>query len=83
MPECNSHTTSVNNIHRNTHRLIHDVLHIAEVTRAISAGDFGCVEDLLSNLAMIFHSAGSKNYCTEILYFIHNFKYVWKRDGFE
>ncbi|KAJ7467913.1 hypothetical protein FB451DRAFT_1039789 [Mycena latifolia] len=71
------------NARQNTRRLIHDLLHVAEVTRAISAADFGRVEDLLGNLAMIFRGAGSKNYCTEILYFKHNLNYVWKGDGFE
>ncbi|KAJ6536231.1 hypothetical protein B0H19DRAFT_962812 [Mycena capillaripes] len=84
MPERSSpSTTPVDNVHGNIRRLIHDLLHVAEVTRAISAGDLGRVEDLLGNLAMIFRGAGSKNYCTEILYFVHNLKYVWKGDGFE
>ncbi|KAJ6550620.1 hypothetical protein DFH09DRAFT_829723, partial [Mycena vulgaris] len=64
-------------VRENTRKLIHDLLYVAEVTRAISSGDFGRVEDILSNLAMIFRGAGSKNYCTEILYFMHNLKYVW------
>ncbi|KAJ7690873.1 hypothetical protein B0H17DRAFT_856230, partial [Mycena rosella] len=63
-------------INANTRKLVRDLLHVAEVTRAISARDFGRVEDL-GNLAMIFRGAGSKSYCTEILYFIHNLKYVW------
>ncbi|KAJ7914007.1 hypothetical protein B0H13DRAFT_1712280 [Mycena leptocephala] len=83
MPERSPSTAPVDNIHGNTRRLIHDLLHVAEVTRAIADGDFGRVEDLLGNLAMIFRGAGSKNYCTEIMYFIHNLKYVWKGDGFE
>ncbi|KAJ7838985.1 hypothetical protein B0H13DRAFT_2677309 [Mycena leptocephala] len=83
MPERSPSTAPVDNIHGNTRRLIHDLLHVAEVTRAIADGDFGRVEDLLGNLAMIFRGAGSKNYCTEIMYFIHNLKYVWKGDGFD
>ncbi|KAJ7659847.1 hypothetical protein B0H17DRAFT_954562 [Mycena rosella] len=82
-PDRSLSTTPVDDINANTRKLVHDLLHVAEVTRAISAGDFGRVEDLLGNLAMIFRGAGSKNYCTEILYFIHNLKYVWKGDGFE
>lgn len=70
-------------IHQNTRLLIHDLLYVAEVTRAISDGDFGRVEDILPTLAMIFRGAGGKNYCTEILHFIHNMKKVWKGDGFE
>jgi hypothetical protein len=70
-------------IHQNTRLMIHDFFYVAEVTHAISQGDWGRVEDILPNLAMIFRGAGSKNYCTEILHFIHNLKYVWKGDGFE
>ncbi len=70
-------------IHQNTRLLIHDLLYVAEVTRAISDGDFGRVEDILPNLAMMFRGAGGKNYCTEILHFMHNMKKVWKGDGFE
>ncbi|KAJ7455167.1 hypothetical protein FB451DRAFT_1049047 [Mycena latifolia] len=81
-PECLPSSSPVDNIHGNTQRLIHDLLHVSEVTRAISDGDFGRVEDLLGNLAMIFRGAGSKNYCIEILYFVHNLKFVWKGDGF-
>ena len=69
--------------HQNTRLLVHDLLYVAEVTRAISAGDWGRVEDILPQLAMIFRGAGSKNYCTEILHFIHNLKKVWKGEGFE
>ncbi|KAJ6579121.1 hypothetical protein DFH09DRAFT_866630, partial [Mycena vulgaris] len=76
-------TTPPDIVRENTRKLIHDLLYVAEVTRAISSGDFGRVEDILSNLAMIFRGAGSKNYCTEILYFMHNLKYVWKGDGFD
>ncbi|KAJ7078342.1 hypothetical protein C8R44DRAFT_654613 [Mycena epipterygia] len=82
-PNRSPSSTPVDEIHENTRRLIHDLLHVAEVTRAISNCDFGRVEDILSNLAMIFRGAGSKNYCTEILYFTHNLKHVWKGDGFE
>ncbi|KAF8215599.1 hypothetical protein K438DRAFT_1560841 [Mycena galopus ATCC 62051] len=82
MPDRSS-TANPDIIYGNTRKLLHDLLHVAEVTRAISDGDFGRVEDLLGNLAMIFCGAGSKNYCTEILHLIHNFKYIWKGDGFE
>ncbi|KAK7016044.1 hypothetical protein R3P38DRAFT_2542966, partial [Favolaschia claudopus] len=82
-PERNPSSSPVDNLRENTRRLVHDLLYVAEVTRAISDCDFGRVEDLLGNLAMIFRGAGSKNYCTEILHFIHNLKYVWKGDGFD
>ena len=69
--------------YQNLRLLTHDLLYVAELTRAISDGDWGRVEDMISNLAMIFRGAGSNNYCTEILHFIHNLKKVWKGDGFE
>jgi hypothetical protein len=50
---------------------------MAELVRAISDGDIGRIEDMLPMLAMMFRGAGSNNYCTEILHFIHNLKYVW------
>jgi hypothetical protein len=75
--------TPTDDVRENTRRLIYNLLYVAEVTRAISAGDFGRVEDLLGNLAMMFRGAGSKKYCTEILYFTYNLKKVWKGDGFE
>ncbi|KAJ7679963.1 hypothetical protein B0H17DRAFT_943641 [Mycena rosella] len=83
MPERLPSSSPVDTIHGNTQRLIHDLLHVSEVTHAISDGDFGHVQDLPGNLAMIFRAVGSKNYCTEILYFMHNLKFVWKGDGFE
>jgi hypothetical protein len=61
MPIRSPSTIPTDVIHGNTRKLIHDLLHVAEVTRAISAGDFGRVEDLLGDLAMIFRGAGSKN----------------------
>ncbi|KAK7041186.1 hypothetical protein R3P38DRAFT_2768556 [Favolaschia claudopus] len=82
-PERNPSSSPGDNLRENTRRLVHDLLYVAEVTRAISDCDFGRVEDLLGNLAMIFRGAGSTNYCTEILHFIHNLKYVWKGDGFD
>ncbi|KAJ7751581.1 hypothetical protein B0H16DRAFT_1460136 [Mycena metata] len=76
-------TTQPDDVRENTRRLIHDLMYVAEVTRAISACNFGRVEDILGNLAMMFRGAGSKNYCTEILYFKHNLNKVWKGDGFD
>ncbi|KAJ7150360.1 hypothetical protein C8R46DRAFT_915028 [Mycena filopes] len=70
-------------VNENTKRLIHDLLYVSEVTRAISECDFGRVEDILSTLGMMFRGAGSKNYSTEILYFVHNMKYVWSGNGYE
>ncbi|KAJ7016532.1 hypothetical protein C8F04DRAFT_1342897 [Mycena alexandri] len=70
-------------VRENTRRLIHDLMYVSEVTRAISAGDFGRVEDILSTLGMMFRGAGSKNYSTEIMHFTHNMKLVWKGTGFD
>jgi hypothetical protein len=69
-------------MHQNNRLLIHDLLYVAEVTRAISDGDFGRVEDMLGGLALIFRGCGSKNYCAEIMHFIHKMKYIWKENGF-
>ena len=63
--------------HQNTRLLTRDLLVLAELIRAISDGDIGRVEDFLPQLAMMFRGAGSNNYCTEILHFILNLKYVW------
>ncbi|KAF7333998.1 hypothetical protein MVEN_02304400 [Mycena venus] len=50
----------VDTVRENTQRLIHDLIYLCEVTRAISAGDFGRVEDILTTLSMMFCGAGSK-----------------------
>jgi hypothetical protein len=60
--------------------LTHDLLYVIELIRAISDGDWGRIEDILGNLAMMFRGAGSNNYCAEILHFIHNLKKVWTPD---
>ncbi|KAK7013155.1 hypothetical protein R3P38DRAFT_2640298 [Favolaschia claudopus] len=70
-------------VRENTRRLIHDLIYVSEVTRAVSEGDFGRVEDILPTLGMMFRGAGSKNYSTEILHFIHNMKHVWNGNGFD
>jgi hypothetical protein len=63
--------------HQNSRLLTRDLLYLLELIRAISDGDIDRVEDLLPQLAMMFRGAGSNNYCTEILHFILNLKYVW------
>ena len=63
--------------HQNIRLLTRDLLVLSELIRAISDGDIGRVEDFLPQLAMMFRGAGSNNYCTEILHFILNLKYVW------
>jgi hypothetical protein len=63
--------------HCNLKILTHDLLYVIEVVSAASCGDWGRIEDILGSLAMMFHGAGSNNYCTEVLHFIHNLKKVW------
>jgi len=60
--------------------LTHDLVYVIELIHAISDGDWGRIEDILGNLAMMFRGAGSNNYCAEILHFIHNLKKVWTPD---
>jgi hypothetical protein len=66
--------------HRNIHILIRDLLYVAELVRAISDGDWGRIEDILGQLTMMFRGAGSNNYSTELLHFLHNLKMVWGED---
>ncbi|KAG1908727.1 uncharacterized protein F5891DRAFT_936980 [Suillus fuscotomentosus] len=63
--------------HHNLQLLTRDLLYVLELTSAISHGDWGCIEDILGNLAMIFRGAGSNNYCSEILHFLFNLKKIW------
>ncbi|KIJ06387.1 hypothetical protein PAXINDRAFT_22597, partial [Paxillus involutus ATCC 200175] len=65
------------NARRNLQILTRDLLYVLELLHATSAGDFGRVEDILGDLAMVFRGAGSNNYCAEILHFIFNLKRVW------
>ncbi|KAG1873854.1 hypothetical protein F4604DRAFT_1515962, partial [Suillus subluteus] len=61
----------------NLQLLTRDLLYVLELTSATSAGDWGWIEDILRDLAMIFHGAGSNNYCSEILHFLFNLKKIW------
>ncbi|KAF9218560.1 hypothetical protein BS17DRAFT_720339, partial [Gyrodon lividus] len=54
-----------------------EIYYVLELVQACLDADFGRVEDILGNLAMIFRGAGSNNYCSEILHFIFNLKKVW------
>jgi len=67
-------------VHQNIRLLTRDLLYVAELVDAISAGDIGRVENFLPQLAMVFCGAGSNNYCNEILHFILNLKHVWTAD---
>ena len=62
---------------RNICLLMRDLLYVAELVRAISDGDWGRIEDTIGQLAMMFRRAGSNNYSTELLHFLHNLKLVW------
>ena len=64
-------------VHENVVLLTRDLLYIIELVNAISAGDFGRIEDILPTLACLFRGAGSKNYSSEILYFLFQIKEVW------
>lgn len=62
---------------RNLQLLTHDLLYVLELTSAIPAGDWGRIEDILGNLAMMFRGARSNNYCSEILHFLFNLTKIW------
>ena len=64
-------------IYDNVVLLTQDLLITIELINAIQSGDFGHAEDMLPTLACMFHGAGSNNYSTEILHFLHNIKNVW------
>ena len=64
-------------VHQNIRLLTRDLLVLAKLIRTISDSDIGRIEDFLPQLAMMFQGAGSNNYCTEILHFILNLKYIW------
>ena len=58
-------------------RLLTHLLYMIELIHAFSDGDWGCIEDILVNIAMMFCGARSNHYCAEILYIIYNLKKVW------
>jgi hypothetical protein len=64
-------------VNENVKLLTRDLLYVAELVDAIASGDFGRIEDILPDIACIFRGAGSNNYSTEILHFLHNIKEVW------
>lgn len=71
------HDPQADHAHQNIRLLTRDLLYVAELLRAVSDGDYGRIEDILGNMAMMFRGAGSNNYCTELLHFIFNLKLVW------
>lgn len=70
---------SSDQVRRQTALLLRDLLYVRELGVAISDGDWGRVEDILCPLAKLFRGAGSKNYCAEILHFIHGLQKIWPR----
>lgn len=62
---------------RNLILLIRDLLYVMELVRATKDGDFGRIEDILGQMAMLYRGLGCKNYCVEILHYIHNLKRIW------
>ena len=64
-------------IRQRTAFLLRDLLYVRELGVAISNGDWGRIKDILCPLAMLFRGTGSKNYCAEILHFIHHLKKIW------
>ncbi|KIJ13170.1 hypothetical protein PAXINDRAFT_81752 [Paxillus involutus ATCC 200175] len=80
VPDSSEEASPVNITHRNLQILTRDLLYVIELITTISSGDFGRVEDILGNLAMMFRGAGSNNYCSEILHFLFNIKRVWTSD---
>lgn len=61
----------------NVQLLIRDLLYVRELRCAVQDGDFGRMEDMYPDLCRIFRGAGSHNYSTEILHWMHNVKRVW------
>lgn len=57
--------------------LLRDLLYVWEFEAAISDSDWGRVEDILCSLAKLFCRASFKNYCIEILHFVHRLKKIW------
>lgn len=68
---------AADNVSANIHLLTWDLLYVVELVSAISAGNFGCVEDILPDIACLFRGAGSNNYLLEMLHWIFNLKEVW------
>ena len=66
--------------HCNIRILVQDLLVVAELIQATEQGDWGRIEDILGQLTMMFRGAGSNNYSTELLHFIHNLTLVWGED---
>jgi hypothetical protein len=64
-------------VHENVILLTCDLLCVTELVNAITAGDFGWIEDILPTLACMFRGSGSNNYSMEILHFLFNLKEVW------
>jgi hypothetical protein len=64
-------------ISHNLRLLARDLLYLREFEDATRDGDFGRIEDMIPQLAMMFCGAGGKNYCGELLRFLWNLKHAW------
>ncbi len=62
---------------RNTILLNRDLLLFHELDNAISAGDFGRIEDMLGLITFTFCGAGCTNYTGELLHLLQNLNIVW------
>lgn len=75
-----SHDPQDDQAHWNILLLTRDLLYVAELLCAVSDSNYGHIEDILGNLAMMFWGGGLNNYCMELLHFIFNLKMVWGDD---
>ena len=78
IPETSKHPVPDSDITvTNLKRMTGHLLFVGILQAAIKDGDFGRIEDMQGHLVMMFCAGGGKNYCTELLHFIMNLKYVW------
>lgn len=75
-----SHNPDHDRAHSNLRILICSLLYHELARGSIRDGDFGRYEDIMPDLIKIFRAQGQKNYCSELLHFLHNLKYVWPYD---
>ncbi|KLO04322.1 hypothetical protein SCHPADRAFT_897121 [Schizopora paradoxa] len=61
----------------NTILLNRDLLLLHELDNAISAGDFGRVENMIGPILFTFCGAGCTNYTGELLHLVQNLNIVW------
>ncbi|KAF6759086.1 hypothetical protein DFP72DRAFT_806861, partial [Ephemerocybe angulata] len=59
-------------VHENVVRLTQDLLLLKELIAAMKDGNFGCIEDILVELALFYCGAGVHNYANETLHLFYN-----------